>query len=335
MKYNTLKALQNAVLETLESRQMMSAAPIGSVSIDKGIVTLTGDPQLPTMLDVSYAPNGNLLANAGQTFREYPVAQVKEFVINGGAGADYIYIDPNIDIPANINSGQGNDTIRAGGGNDTVVAGNGNVLIYGKTGNNIITVGNGNDTILSGGSDSSDTVHAGNGNDSIVGGGGNNLLVAGDGDDTMIGGGGNDTIVVGNGNDLLRGSLGNDSLKAGTGHDILEGDSGNDTLVGGGAGSTDNPGPGSNTVAAPNDSATCRGPHTTHGPDDSAACHRPHWRLIRQHHDPKQPKPVPQQCAGPQSGSAIARRRSSNRLGRQCERIEFAVELRHGPDLKI
>jgi PKD domain/RTX calcium-binding nonapeptide repeat (4 copies) len=248
MKYNTLKALQNAVLETLESRQMMSGTPLGSVTLDKGVVTITGDAQAPTNMTVSYAQDGNLLAHAGQTFREFSFSQVKQLVINGGAGADYIYIDPNINLPATISSGQGNDTIHTGGGNDSITAGNGNVLIYGKGGNNTITVGDGNDTLLGGGNN--DVIHAGNGNDWIVGGGGSNFIVAGNGDDTIIGGGGNDSMTVGNGNDLLRGSLGNDSLSAGTGNDILEGDSGNDTLVGGGAGTTVNSGPGTNTVEA-------------------------------------------------------------------------------------
>ncbi len=266
MKYNTLNALQNAILETLESRQMMSGTPLGSVTIDKGVVTITGDAQTPTNMTVSYADDGNLLAHAGRTFKEYSFSQVKQLVINGGAGSDYIYVDPNIDIPASISSGQGNDTIRTGGGNDTITAGNGDVLVYGKGGNNTITVGDGNDTLLGGGNN--DVIHAGNGNDWIVGGGGSNFIVAGNGDDTIIGGGGNDSMTVGNGNDLLRGSLGNDSLTAGTGSDSLEGDSGNDTLVGGGAGTTVNPGPGTNTVknSAPLTNTIPTAPTTTSKP---------------------------------------------------------------------
>src|ERR1700677_821491 len=163
MKYNTFRVLENAVLETLEDLRMMSATPLASIAFDNGTVTLTGDPKLPTTLTVEYAPDGRLQAHAGSAWREFSFSQVNNLVINGGAGADYIYIDPNINIPAKISSGDGNDMIRAGGGNDTIIAGNGNDVIYGKGGNNNITVGNGDDTIYSGNPTSNDSIHAGNG----------------------------------------------------------------------------------------------------------------------------------------------------------------------------
>ncbi len=169
MKNTTRNILDNAIFETLEDRRMMSVTPLGSVSLSNGVLTIQGDDGQPTNMTVDYAPNGGITGHAGQTWKTFDPTKVKELVINGGGGDDYIYINPNIDLPGKIQTGDGNVTVRAGGGNDTITAGSGDDSIHVVRGDNIINGGSGNDTLIAGKGDH-DTITAGSGVDSISGG---------------------------------------------------------------------------------------------------------------------------------------------------------------------
>ena len=173
-------------LEALEGRQLLSA-----VSFHAGVLTLIGDPGIPNSLSVELG-NGILGANANGHSRIVNSAAVTRISISGGQKNDFVYINPQIHVPATISTFAGDDTIKGGGGLDSIVAGDGNDLIYGS---GTILAGNGNDEIHVGSIGS--TVQTGNGNDCVIGGPGNDILATGSGYSTLIGGAGNDTMYGG------------------------------------------------------------------------------------------------------------------------------------------
>ena len=184
---------------------MMSASPLMPATLSNGVLNIQSDSDTGSMVQISFASNNTKLqVNIdGAEFQNFPIGQVKQFQITTGNGADYIYIDPGIDIPAAVNSGNGNDTIHTGAGNDSITSGNGNDVIYGKTGNNTIIVGSGNDTLM--GDRGSDHLTAGNGNDYLVSGGGADVMNVGNGNDTFQVGTAPVVITAGTGNDTVLG----------------------------------------------------------------------------------------------------------------------------------
>ena len=137
--------------ETLETRVLLSSYGLSST----GVLTLTGDMNAANgTLDVSYSSTGQIMVTCDGAGMYASPSAVKKIVITGGNYNDSVYINPNIMIPAVINTYDGNDSIIVGigtdtiygrGGNDTIVAGNGHDTIYGGTGNDSITAGNGGD----------------------------------------------------------------------------------------------------------------------------------------------------------------------------------------------
>src|SRR5581483_10320538 len=139
MKHNTWQVLENAILETLEDRRLMSAGPIGTATLDHGVLTVSGEAKLPTNMILNFTPDGSKIqVRAGQTVKVFPAASVQKLVINGGSGADYIYVDPRISIPCDVHGGDGNDTIKTGSGDDSIDAGAGDDLVYARGGDNVV-----------------------------------------------------------------------------------------------------------------------------------------------------------------------------------------------------
>lgn len=174
-------------LEALEARQLLSSA-----SFSKGVLSLVGDASIPNSLSVDLGSDGHVWANADGRLVSAPAGSVQGVFITGGAAADWVYINPSINVPAVINTYSGNDTIHGGGGSDRVIAGNGDDTVYAS---GSITLGNGNDVVWCG--NQSSAVQAGNGNDLLVGGAGNDTLVSGSGHDTLIGGAGANLLMGG------------------------------------------------------------------------------------------------------------------------------------------
>ncbi len=204
MKYNTQQLLNSAILETLEGRQMMSASPLGTATLHNGVLAVNGNTNQDTRVLIDLANNSQqLTVDISGARSSFAVSDVKQFTITTGNGADYVYINPAIDIPENISTGNGNDTVRGGGGNVTIIAGNGNDDLEGKGQNNSIT--------------------AGSGNSYISGDKANNTLVAGNGNDTLVGAGQTDKLTVGNGNDVITVGDDRDTITVGTGHDTVTG----------------------------------------------------------------------------------------------------------------
>ncbi|MBX3413482.1 MAG: NF038122 family metalloprotease [Pirellulales bacterium] len=178
----------------------------------------------------------------------------------GNSGHDLLDASALANIPATIEGGRHNDTIRGGAaddilrgefvgakgdgaeGNDSITGGPGNDLIEGdgvEGGKDTLRGGAGDDTILGDGGDGAegraDQIFGDDGNDQLFGHHGHDLIDGGNDHDLITGGDGaeaNDTLIGGAGNDVLSGGRGNDSLTGGTGRDLLVGGYGADTLRG-------------------------------------------------------------------------------------------------------
>ncbi|WP_406003146.1 calcium-binding protein [Streptomyces sp. NBC_00829] len=124
--------------------------------------------------------------------------------VNGQDADDDITVSPNLDAPATLFGGDGEDRLNGGPRADHLV-GDDPAALFG----------------LTAGTPGNDTINGGPGNDTISGLGGN---------DTINGNAGNDTLNGDEGNDTLNGNTGNDTLAGGSGNDTLSGDEGNDTL---------------------------------------------------------------------------------------------------------
>jgi flagellar motor switch/type III secretory pathway protein FliN len=198
-----------AVVETLEDRRLLS-----TVSFHQGVLTVSGYSGAPNELSIHLSQDGRSLwgvANA-ETGDAVSVEEVKQIRIYGGELDDQVKVDPRINIPVYIQTGDGDDFIVAGGGNDTIIA------------------GNGRDTIDAG--DGDDVVYGGNGNDLIYGGAGNDFIDGGNGSDVIHGGVGHDTLHGSSGDDTINGEGGDDIIDTGIGRSSASGGAGNDTVIG-------------------------------------------------------------------------------------------------------
>jgi Ca2+-binding RTX toxin-like protein len=141
-------------------------------------------------------------------------------VYDAGSGSDTIRVQSGVLSDAQINAGDGHDTV--------YYAGSGSAVIDGGTGNDVLTVVGGK----------GHTLYGGNGNDRLVGGTAEEIFYGGEGSDTILAGGGNDTLYGGAGADMLYGQGGDDRLYGGPDADTLDGGDGNDTLRGEGGDDT-------------------------------------------------------------------------------------------------
>ena len=163
-----------------------------------------------------------------------------QIVIRSLDGNDSITIDPSVTVPAVIEAGRGNDTVRAGSGNDTVDGGYGDDMIYGGAGDDLFADSYGRDSLYGGaGNDKAyggygeDLLEGGEGNDTLLGGHDSDTLYGHDGADSLFGSYGDDEVYGNAGDDTLNGSFGDDYLAGQTGNDQLMGESGDDTATGG------------------------------------------------------------------------------------------------------
>lgn len=119
-----------------------------------------------------------------------------------GGGDDRLDL-ATLKLPATVQGGAGNDTIKGG------------------SARNVINGGDGNDLLLGG--MESDTLSGGAGDDSLLGGGQADSLSGGDGNDVVDGQGGS--------GDIVDGGAGDDTLEGGAGLDIIRGGEGLDTYI--------------------------------------------------------------------------------------------------------
>jgi ELWxxDGT repeat protein len=166
-------------------------------------------------------------------------SEVSLLKIDVGDGDDRV--SSQVDVPAIIVGGPGNDQLIGGPGDDTIKAGSGDDTVRGRNGADAINGGSGHDLLLGGGGNDelagasgADRLRGGSGADVATGGAGTDRLRGGQGDDQLHGQAGNDQVVGGTGDDILLGGTGDDQVWGRSGRDLIVGGSGLDRLWGGG-----------------------------------------------------------------------------------------------------
>ena len=208
-----------------------------------GVLTVFGTND-DDEIEVSVARETTTVVINGQ---QQHFAGVTEIVIDSRNGNDQV--DANVNYPATIQGGNGNDVLSGGSSPDNIEGGSGNDeidgrggadLLNGGSGRNTISGGNGPDTILGGsgvdivfGGAGADVIMTFGGSDVITAGSGNDEIDAGDGADEILGGAGNDLINAGAGNDIVNGGSGQDEINGGNGSDELSGGRASDVIQGG------------------------------------------------------------------------------------------------------
>jgi Ca2+-binding RTX toxin-like protein len=254
--------LRQAVIETLEQRQMLTVTLAYSVLTINGtagddvihVHLQDGNPNTLVVEDnVATAAYDPTDPTGGYYYYDLRTLShsVYRIDINGLGGNDELVVDESygiIRMSFTINSGGGgNDTIIGGSGNDVLNGGSGDDYICGGAGNNYIYGGAGNDTLygtmnpddayLYGGDPSragTNSIYGGDGDDFIVGGPKNDRLYGAAGFDTIYGMGGNDYIDGGNDDDSLVGGNGDYGFGSNNGYCTIHGGNGNDYIEGDG-----------------------------------------------------------------------------------------------------
>lgn len=185
---NTTSQSRGTALESLESRQLMSASLYagtltvsGSAYGDSIQVSRTTGPLYNTINVIENGVTTTFNASSVSSIRVYGNGGNDSLAIGAGVGGAY------------LNGGDGNDYLYGGSGADSLDGWNGD-----------------------------DYVSGGGGNDTLWGYFGNDRLIGGDGNDSCYGEGGSDTITGGSGADYLSGGDDNDYFYAfdGTGDTI-------------------------------------------------------------------------------------------------------------------
>jgi Ca2+-binding RTX toxin-like protein len=148
-----------------------------------GLLTVTGT-EANNSIVMTNDGAGIRVTHNGTVVGASPFHGVKRIVVDAKGGNDLIYLT-DLNVPAVLYGGAGNDTLRAGSGNDNVSGSGGSDVLEGYLGNDTLRGGAGDDLII-----------GGPGLDELYGDDGNDTVQAADGlaDKTIDGGNGTDTI---------------------------------------------------------------------------------------------------------------------------------------------
>ncbi len=167
-------------------------------------------------VDKMYGEDGN------DRFNLNSVADLRGWVVNGGAGADRAdLIEGNLQLGATlpfvaVESIDTWKTVFVGTtGGDTYDFSPITTIAFARPYQLVVNAGDGDDTVIGTNAAWADGLHlirGGNGNDSLTGGASRDWLIGGSGNDRLSGGGGNDVLI---------GDAGADTLVTGTGSDTV------------------------------------------------------------------------------------------------------------------
>jgi Ca2+-binding RTX toxin-like protein len=165
-------------IETLETRVLFAADPVGSAAIDGGTLLVNGtrrSDEIRLTLNASDATRLDVTIN-GAAPVTFALADITAGVrIDGGNGSDTLFVDAAVSVPAVLIGGNGKDVLSGGSGDDRLDGGNG-----------------------------VDRLSGGGGSDTLLGGNGADELDGGDGDDALDGGRAKDHVTGGTGTDTFK-----------------------------------------------------------------------------------------------------------------------------------
>ncbi len=158
-----------------------------------GLLTVTGTDGNDSIV-MTNDGTGVRITNNGTLVGGSPFKGVKRITVDAKNGNDLVYLT-DLNVPAVLMGGGGNDTLRAGSGNDNVSGSGGSDVLEGYLGNDTLRGGAGDDLIIGGpgldelyGDDGNDTVQAADGlADKMVDGGAGTNTIRKDRVDTSTG----------------------------------------------------------------------------------------------------------------------------------------------------
>src|SRR3954468_11557609 len=119
--------MSSDLIETLESRTLMSATPVsGAVLIGK-VLSISGSAESDMIIVGLTADNKSVFVqvnnSGGMTTRTFPKASVGSVVIEGGAGDDMMIVDESWGkfVPTLMIGGDGSDLLIGGSADDILV----------------------------------------------------------------------------------------------------------------------------------------------------------------------------------------------------------------------
>jgi Ca2+-binding RTX toxin-like protein len=125
-----------------------------TVVVVDGVLTITGSDQANTVtvsqvgsqivVTASFLPGGTA---------SFPAAEITSIDVSVSDGNDTVVLAPSVSKPAQVDGGDGNDTLVGGSAAAILLGGAGNDTITGGAGRNVIIGGLGADTIVAGGGD--------------------------------------------------------------------------------------------------------------------------------------------------------------------------------------
>lgn len=233
------------MIESLESRRLLHDA-----TLINGVLSLEGVDGVDDELVITRI--GDIFRaqaiNDGFT-QDFDASLVRQVRIEGKSGNDTITL-VNVDVRAELDGDEGNDTISGGLKRDTIEGGEGDDVLQGNGDRDLLLGDDGNDTLSGGGKN--DTLIGDSGADFLVGGPGALDMVSYQDESSSISvtiddvandgeSGENDNIAAtceafwgGSAADFIRGSGKNNNILGGLGNDTLIGGGGNDTIQGNG-----------------------------------------------------------------------------------------------------
>jgi Ca2+-binding RTX toxin-like protein len=122
-----------ASIDQLESRRLLAG-----IAVENGALTVTGNETDDVVHIVSIA-NGKVRVTLNGGSTDHDPAAIDGIRVNAGDGDDKVRIGDNIDKPATLNGGAGDDSLMGGGGND---------LLDGGSGADTLKGGGGDDTAI-------------------------------------------------------------------------------------------------------------------------------------------------------------------------------------------
>jgi Ca2+-binding RTX toxin-like protein len=235
------------MIERLELRRLLSA------QLEGGVLRVTGTDGHDRFR--IFIDSGDLIVEQDGEATSFKASDVDRLLVQAGGGDDQVLLFPEI-RDAQLEGGDGSDTLIGGDRDDTLDGGGGDDHLDGKGGADVLIGGSGFDSAdyrfrtedltlsindkaddgADGGAegdnirDDVERIVGGSGDDRITGSGDDNSIDARGGNDTVFGLGGNDSLDGGDGDDSLDGGNGDDRARGQAGRDLMDGGNGNDSF---------------------------------------------------------------------------------------------------------
>lgn len=176
-KQKVLDMMSLPLMQMLEDRRLLSAAPVLGTPPADGVLTIDGTAGNDN-IEVGFYRDSReqILVKVNKTRTVYNRADITSIVIDGKEGNDRIQVKHKrtFDIPVSLSGGPGNDRLWGGAADDSLNGGSGKDGLWGFGGDDALDGGVGDDSVEGGNGD--DRCRGGKGRDRVFAGGGQNIF---------------------------------------------------------------------------------------------------------------------------------------------------------------